>query len=238
MYKNRKVTVIIPAAGSGRRMGGPVNKVFMDLLGKPVLSRTVEAFEGHEGVDEIIIAVRADERDFCLENVIRPGDHPKVSAVIAGGAERYDTVLNCLEAADENSIVLIHDGARPLVDEETISAVIEAVDEHGYCCAAVPVKDTIKIVSNGAVSSTPDRSLLWAAQTPQGFFCGEIKGLIKKSLKEGYFGTDEAGFAEKQGKKVFIVSSKYDNIKITTSEDLIIAEAILMKRKEKQCTQE
>lgn len=238
MYKNRKVTVIIPAAGSGRRMGGSVNKVYMDLLGKPVLLRTVEAFEGHDGVDEIIIAVREDERDFCLENIIRLFDHPKVSAVIGGGAERYNTVLNCLNIADENSIVLIHDGARPLIDRETITAVIEAVSDHGCCCAAVPVKDTIKEVKDGFAASTPDRSLLWAAQTPQGFICGEIKALIKKSLKEGYFGTDEAGFAEKQGKKVFIVRSKYDNIKITTSEDMIIAEAILMKRKEEQCIQE
>ncbi len=230
MYKGKKVTIIVPAAGSGRRMGGSVNKVYLEILGRPVLRWTLEAFEEVPAVDEIITAVRADEVELCRDKVVGAGGLSKLSHIIEGGAERYDTVLKCLELADKDSIVLIHDGARPLVERETIEAAVEAAYEHGYCCVAVPAKDTTKIIRDGFAVETPDRSTVWSVQTPQGFVCGEIEEIIKKWLKKGFKGTDEASFAEKEGKKVFIVEGKYANIKITTSDDIAIAEAILMKK--------
>lgn len=230
MYKGRKVTVIVPAAGSGRRMGGPVNKVYIELLGKPVLRWTLEAFASVPEVDEIIVAVRAGELDLCREAVLNDGGFDKPVRLTEGGEERCDTVLRCLGLAGKDDIVLVHDGARPLVEKETIEAAIEETFKHGCCCVAVPVKDTTKVVRDGVVTETPDRSTLWSAQTPQGFFCGELEEIMKKWRSRGFKGTDEAGFAEKEGKRVFIVDGKYDNIKITTSDDIIIAEAVLMRK--------
>ncbi len=209
---------------------GNVNKVYIKLLGKTILERTFEAFEKNEYVDKIIVAVREDEADFCKAEVLKKEEHPKLEAIISGGKERYDSVLNGLELLDSDSLVLVHDAARPLVESEIVNRCIEAAYEHGFCAAGVPVKDTIKVVENGICVETPDRSRLYAIHTPQGFITGEIRNCIKKSLSEGFAGTDEAVFAEKQGKKVFIVEDTYDNIKVTTSEDLIIAEAVLIKK--------
>ena len=233
MYNGKKVTVVVPAAGSGRRMGGDINKIYMEILGKPVLRWTLEAFESVPYVDEIITAVRSDEIELCRKVVLGNEKISKLGHIIEGGAERYDTVLKCLRLTDDESIVLIHDGARPLIEKETIEAAIAGTYEHGFCCTAVPVKDTTKVVRDGVVVETPDRSTLWSVQTPQGFFCREIREIIEKWLNNGFRGTDEASFAEKEGKKVFIVEGKYANIKITTSDDIPIAEAVLM-RKNKQ----
>lgn len=234
MYEGKRVSVIIPAAGSGKRMNaGNTNKVYMELLGKTILERTFEVFERNEYVDRIIVAARADEVDFCRENILKKDMHPKLMDIIPGGAERYDSVMNALERIDDEDLVLIHDGARPLVEDDLVCDSIKAVYEHGCCAAGVPVKDTIKIASGDFFVETPDRSTLYAIHTPQGFICGEIRNDMKKCMAEGFKGTDEAVFAEKQGKKVFIVKSKYDNIKVTTSDDLIIAEAVLNKRNRK-----
>ena len=231
MYKGKIVNVVIPAAGSGKRMNsGNVNKVYIELLGKTILERTFEAFEKNGYVDNIIVAVRADEADFCKAEVLKKEAHPKLQAVISGGKERYDSVLKGLELLEPDSLALVHDGARPLVGDEAVNRCIEAAFEHGFCAVGVPVKDTIKVVENGVCVETPDRSRLYAIHTPQGFIAGEIRDCIKKSLAEGFAGTDEAVFAEKQGKKVFIVEDTYDNIKVTTSEDLTIAEALLIKK--------
>lgn len=231
MYEGKRVSVVIPAAGSGKRMNsGNVNKVYIELLGKTVLERTFEVFEKNEYVDRIIVAARADEVEFCRENILNKDRHPKLMDVIPGGAERCNSVLNALDCIDDEDIVLIHDGARPLIEDELVCDSIKAVYEHGCCAAGVPVKDTIKIASGDFFVETPDRSTLYAIHTPQGFICGEIKADMRKCLAEGFLGTDEAVFAEKQGKKVFIVKSKYDNIKVTTSDDLIVAEAVLNKR--------
>lgn len=231
MFDHHFITAIIPAAGSGKRMHtGKVSKVYLKLLGKAVLQWTVEAFERNEYVDRIIVAVRPEEVEYCRSEIIPKEKYPKVDTVIPGGQERYDTVLKALRQAGDGDIVLVHDGARPLVDQETINASVMTAVRKGCCIAAVPVKDTIKAVKDGVVRETPDRSSLFAVHTPQAFVCREIRRDMEKGLAEGFFGTDEASFAEKQGKKVFIVASKYDNIKVTTSDDLTIAEALLMKR--------
>ncbi|MDO4482211.1 MAG: 2-C-methyl-D-erythritol 4-phosphate cytidylyltransferase [Bacillota bacterium] len=235
MYKGRTVSVVIAAAGSGRRMGtGSKNKVYIEIGGKTILERTFEAFENNAFVDRIFAAVREEDLDFCRENVLRADRHPKLGGLTAGGTERCISVYKALEKTEDEDIVLIHDGARPFVDDETINLCIEGAAEHGCCAAGVPVKDTIKAVDNGVVSETPDRSRLYAVHTPQAFIAEEIKECMKAGIEEGFYGTDEAVFAEKQGKKVFIVASKYDNIKVTTSDDLIIAEAVLAKRKNRE----
>jgi len=235
MFNGRRVSVVIAAAGSGKRMQtAGKNKVYIELQGKTILERTFEVFEKNDKVDRIIVAVKKDELDYCREEILPSEKHIKLMGIIPGGTERCHSVYNALENLDEEDIVLIHDGARPFVDSETIDKCIESVDKYGCCAAGVPVKDTIKIVRDGVAVNTPDRKELFAMHTPQGFFAGDIKKYIKYWIDEGYVGTDEASFAEKQGKKVFIVESKYDNIKVTTSEDLIIAEAILMKRRNKE----
>ena len=235
MYNNRFITAIIPAAGSGKRMNaGGVSKVYLKLLGKTVLQWTVEAFEKNQYVDRIIVAVRPEEVEYCRSEIIPKEKYPKADTVIPGRSERYDTVLEALKCAGDSDLVLVHDGARPLVDQETIDQCVKAAAREGCCIAAVPVKDTIKTVEGGVVSATPDRRTLYAVHTPQAFTCREIRADMEKGLAEGFRGTDEASFAEKQGKKVFIVDSKYDNIKVTTSDDLIVAEALLKKRIKKQ----
>ena len=235
MFNGKRVSVVIPAAGSGKRMQtGGKNKVYIELQGKTILERTFEAFENNESVDRIIVAVREDEVELCKKEALIPEKHPKLMDVIPGGAERCHSVYNALEKLDDDDIVLIHDGARPFVENELIDKCIEAADKYGCCAAGVPVKDTIKIVREGVAVETPDRKELFAMHTPQAFFVRDIADYIKNGIETGFLGTDEASFAEKQGKKVFIVESKYDNIKVTTSEDLIIAEAILMKRTDKE----
>lgn len=213
---------------------GKVSKVYLKLLGKAVLQWTVEAFEKNEYVDRIIVAVRPEEVEYCRREIIPKEKYPKADTIIPGGKERYDTVLEALKCAGDSDLVLVHDGARPLVDQETIDECVRTAARKGCCIAAVPVKDTIKTAEEEVVTATPDRKTLFAVHTPQAFVCREIREAIEKGLKDGFRGTDEASFAEKQGKKVFIVDSKYDNIKVTTSDDLIIAEALLKKREEKQ----
>ena len=235
MFDNLFITAIIPAAGSGKRMNaGKVSKVYLKLLEKTVLEWTVEAFEKNGSVDRIIVAVRPEEVEYCRSEIIPKEKYPKVEKIIPGGKERYDTVLAALECAADDDLVLIHDGARPLVDQETIDQCVRTAARKGCCIAAVPVKDTIKTADEGVVLATPDRQTLYAVHTPQAFVCREIREDMEKGLAEGFAGTDEASFAEKQGKKVFIVESKYDNIKITTSDDLVIAEALLKKRKQQE----
>ncbi len=231
MYKGKQVNVVIPAAGSGKRMGRPgINKVFIELCGKTILERTVEVFAQNKYVDGIVVAAKPDEVSYCRKLIPADGKFAKVKDIVPGGKERCFSVLKALEVPPDDSIVLIHDAARALIEDDLITSCIEAVYEHGCCAAGVPVKDTIKFVKDGFTEETPDRSRLYAIQTPQGFFCGEIKSWMRKYVETGFLGTDEAVFAEKEGKKVFIVEGKYDNIKITTSEDLIFAEGILLNR--------
>lgn len=235
MYDGRCVSVLIAAAGSGRRMGiGNKNKVYLELCGKSILERSFEAFEENPFVDRIVVAVRDEDMEFCRENILRAEKHPKLSALIIGGEERWTSVYKALQEIGDDDIVLIHDGARPLVGQETINLCIEAASRYGCCAAGVPVKDTVKIVDEGIATETLDRSRLYAIHTPQAFIGKEIKADMKIGIENGYFGTDEAFFAEKQGKKVFIVESKYDNIKVTTSDDLIVAEALLLKRRNQE----
>ena len=227
MYKEKKISVIIAAAGSGKRMGGGLNKQYIVLDGMPVLARSVAVFERNLSVDEIVIVVKAGEEDRCRREIVERYGFKKVSSVIAGGSERQYSVKAALAAVDaECDMVLIHDGARPLVSDETVDAVIFACYESGAAIPAVPVKDTIKEVADSLVCATPDRSRLRAVQTPQGF----DRATLEKAyglLDGGAVVTDDASLVEALGHPVVIVEGDENNIKITTPSDVKKAEIMM-----------
>ncbi len=222
------VSVVIVAAGKGTRMNMETNKQFIEIGGLPVLASTILKFENCCYVDEIILVVNDKDIIYCKSNIIDVYDIRKVKVITLGGPNRQDSVYNgLLEVEKSCDIVMIHDGARPFVKEDTIIENIAAACEYGAVCTAVPVKDTIKSSDEeGFVSDTLDRRFLWSVQTPQTFKYDIICKSHKKAKEEGYLGTDDAILAEKAGYKVKLVMGSYDNIKITTQEDLVIGEAI------------
>ncbi len=230
MYGSKKsgVSVVIAAAGKGSRMGSDINKQYMEVLGKPILARTLQAFEDCSSINEVVITTGAAEIEYCRENIVGMYGFSKVSAITAGGASRQQSVYNGLQRVSEQcGIVLIHDGARPFIDAAGIEACIEAAEKYGAACAAVPVKDTIKRTDQGGfVNETVDRRSLWSIQTPQAFQYGLILEAHRKAMADGFEGTDDAVLAERLGHQVRLVMCSYYNIKITTGEDLIFAEAI------------
>ena len=222
------VTAIFPAAGQGKRMQAGMNKVFMELAGMPIFIRTLLKFSGCDAIDKLIVVVGRDEVDF-IKGIIGRVPGLKPYKVVAGGSERQYSVRNGLAAVDpETEVVLVHDAARPLVSEETILATIEAAKKVGGAVAGVPAKNTIKVCDDNAmVQSTPDRRFLWEVQTPQGFRLNTLMKAHELAAREDFLGTDEASLVERMGEPVQIVMSDYKNIKITTPEDIVIAEACL-----------
>ena len=218
MYKGRKVTAVVTAAGSGRRMGTPLPKQFLKIGGKTVLEKAVEPFESSEHVDEIIVVGSSEFLELCT-GLCR--QFSKFSRAVAGGKERQDSVRNALNLV-EDGYVLIHDGARPYVDMETIMRVLEAAAGTGAAVAAVPVKDTVRQTRGGdnTDSITLPRDRLYSVQTPQGFDVALIREAYAAAEGEGFLGTDDGGLAERAGHPVTIVEGSYRNIKITTQEDL------------------
>ena len=218
MYKGRKVTAVVTAAGSGRRMGTPLPKQFLKIGGKTVLEKAVEPFEASEHVDEIIVVGSSEFLELCT-GLCR--QFSKFSRAVAGGKERQDSVRNALNLV-EDGYVLIHDGARPYVDMETIMRVLEAAAGTGAAVAAVPVKDTVRQTRGGdnTDSITLPRDRLYSVQTPQGFDVALIREAYAAAEGEGFLGTDDGGLAERAGHPVTIVEGSYRNIKITTQEDL------------------
>ena len=225
------VSVILPAAGRGKRMQAGVNKVFLRLMGKPILFHTLRVFAAVPEVQEIIVVTGAEEVEplrRALQGLGLFREAAKSVKVVAGGSERQYSVWNGLKASSEASdVVLVHDAARPLVSRATIEAVIEAARAHGAAIAAVPEKNTVKVVKDGVVTATPDRSTLWAVQTPQGFSRSLLMAANEKAESDGFLGTDDASLVERYGAKVHVVMDSYQNIKVTTPEDLVVAEAFL-----------
>ncbi|MBI2953663.1 MAG: 2-C-methyl-D-erythritol 4-phosphate cytidylyltransferase [Chloroflexi bacterium] len=209
------------------------DKLMADLGGVPLLARTVAVFEECQQVDEIVLVVGNLNLEWGRSLVGQFG-WQKVTGVCGGGARRQDSVLRGIEHLHDCHWVLIHDGARPFVERELIACGLDAAAAAGAAVAAVPVKDTIKSVDrSGFVVSTPDRGTLWAAQTPQVFRCGLILDAYRRLETEV---TDDAQAVELAGSPVKIYMGSYDNIKITTPEDLEIAEAILRRRTAKGVT--
>lgn len=227
MYVDEYISVIIAAAGMSNRMGSKGNKQFILLEGKPVLAHTIERFESSKYIDEIILVVQNSDIDYCMEEIVEKYGFQKVSSVVEGGEERQDSIYNGLLALNKDSvIVLSHDGARPFIKEEHILDGIEGVLKYGACVIGVPVKDTIKALGeNRVVENTPERATLWAAQTPQCFTRDIIKRAYKEAMEDDFIGTDDSSLVERLGLDVRMIRGSYENIKITTPEDLLIAKS-------------
>lgn len=224
--------VIIPAAGQGKRMGAGKNKLLLTLEGVPVLIHTLKVFDSDLECSGIILAIHPDdEAEFKL--LLKEYGIHKVSSLVIGGKERQESVYNGLKVLGSfEGVVLVHDAARPFIKAETIHALVEAASKQGGAIVAVPVKDTIKKAVNSQVIETVERSSLWAVQTPQAFRVSVLIEAHNKAVSEQFIGTDESSLVERLPHQVAIIEGDYDNIKLTTPEDLYFAKAILRKRKE------
>lgn len=222
-------TVIIAAAGTGSRMKAGMNKQFIPMAGKPMLAHTLKAFQESEHIESIILVAGKDELCYCRKEIIDTYGITKADKLIEGGKTRQESVYNGLKAVSPKcDIVLIHDGARPIVKPGLIKSCIEGAELYGAVTAGVPVKETVKVVSSeNYVEYTPKRESIWVTQTPQAFRLELILKAHENALEKGITGTDDAFLAELMGYKVKMIESYYENIKITTPEDLITAEAIL-----------
>ena len=222
LLKLKPCGAVIVAAGNASRMGG-VDKIMADLGGKPVIRRTAESFQDCDAVKEIVVVTR---QDLIIPIGDLLHDLPKLRSVVAGGKTRQESVALGLNALPEKTrLAAIHDGARPLVTWQLIDRVVRAANTYGAAAPAVPVKDTVKVVSGGLVESTPDRAKLRAVQTPQVFDFDLLRGALKQA--EGENLTDDCAAVEKLGMKVKIVEGAEENIKITTPMDLKIAAMLL-----------
>ena len=222
------VTAIFPAAGSSRRMGSGTNKNFLTLAGEPILIRTLKTFSQVERINFLIVVVSEHEVE-TVEKLLRTEKNLKPWRLTVGGSERQYSVANGLKfLPEEAEIILVHDAARPLISIQTINEVIDAAKKFGGAIAAVPAKDTIKISdAEGFVKYTPPRRQMAVVQTPQGFKREILLRAYEKAAQENFLGTDDSSLVERLGTKIKIVTSSYDNIKITTPEDIHVAETIL-----------
>ncbi|MFZ5942503.1 MAG: 2-C-methyl-D-erythritol 4-phosphate cytidylyltransferase [Bacillota bacterium] len=227
-----KTVAIVAAAGQGKRMGSALNKQYLSLEDKPVLAHTLGILHQHPLIEGIIVVVKEDEIELCFSQVVNPYKISKVLKVIPGGKERQDSIYAGLKALpSECQLVVVHDGARPFIAPNIISETINAGMQKGAAIAAVPVKDTIKRVSSdNKVIETIPRSELWAVQTPQVFSKDLIKQAYENGIKAGFIGTDDASFVELLGHQVEVILGSYENIKITTPEDIGLGISILSKR--------
>ena len=227
--KKEVFAAVVLAAGRGKRMESSVHKQYLLLHEKPVLYYALKAFE-ESPVQEIVLVVGKGEIEYCQKEIVEKYGFQKISHIIEGGAERYHSVYCGLKAIKGADYVLIHDGARPFLDEEIIKRNIQAVREYQACVAGMPVKDTIKISDEEEfAAATPDRSKLWMIQTPQTFSYALVSEAYRKRAEAGDTTvTDDAMVVEKYADhSIYLLKGDYRNIKITTPEDLVIAEAFL-----------
>lgn len=227
-----KVVAVIPAGGTGKRMGTAICKQFLMLGEWPLILHALLVFERTPAVEAVIMVVPADERDRALREVVDRYGLKKVQKVVAGGATRQESVYHGLKETEADAeIVVVHDAVRPFVTEELIERSIELARQEGGAIVAVPMKDTPKQVGpDGKIQRTLDRSGLWLAQTPQTFRRGILIEAYRKADIDRLHATDDAALVERLGHPVAIVPGSWENIKITTPEDLVIAEAILAAR--------
>lgn len=227
-----KVVAVIPAGGTGKRMGSAVPKQFLMLGEGPLILHALLAFERAPSVAEVILVVPRDERARALSEVVERYGLKKVLKVVAGGATRQESVYHGLKETEEDTeIVVVHDAVRPFVTEEMIERSIATARRDGGAIVAVPMKDTPKQVGpDGKIQRTLDRSGLWLAQTPQTFRRAILLEAYRKAEVDRLHATDDAALVERLGHPVGIVAGNWENIKITTPEDLVIAEAILAAR--------
>lgn len=232
MYREKFISAVIVAAGSSTRMKSTVSKQLMPLLGKPVLLHTLSAFLSCEIIDEIIVVCPIGDAEY-FKSVLDIENSNVPIKFTEGGKTRQESVFNGVSLTDDRTeLVAVHDGARPLITPELIKSAVECSAEHSAATLAVPVKDTVKFVENDIIASTPERDKLRAIQTPQVFEKGLYLSAFNKAGENGLDFTDDCQLVEYYGREVFTVMGDYSNIKITTSEDIAIAEALLRLRGE------
>ena len=227
--EKQKYTAIVLAAGSGKRMNSKVHKQYLIIQDRPVLYYSLKAFED-SAVDEIVLVVGKGEEKFCRKEIVDKYGISKVKAIVEGGKERYHSVFEGLKQTSDADYVLIHDGARPFVNQDIIRRCMQEVQKYQACVVGMPVKDAIKIADEeGYAKQTPDRKNVWMIQTPQTFSYALIYEAYEEMLKtEDTAITDDAMVLERiKGKKSKLIEGSYRNIKITTPEDLLIANVYL-----------
>lgn len=246
MKNGKRCTAIVLSAGSGRRMNSDVAKQYMMLAGKPVIWYALNAVEQSEVIDDCILVAGADDMEFVRNEIVEKYGFSKVDTVIAGGSERYLSVMNALRVIEGGDMKLpnrdgylfIHDGARPFLTEEMLLRLADNVEEYHACVAAMPSKDTVKIADDeGFALQTPDRRAVWSVQTPQVFDTRlvleayeRLGGRLQRIREQGIAITDDAGVVELfTDCRVKMVEGSYQNIKITTPEDMLVAETFLRK---------
>ena len=232
MYKEKFVTAIVAAAGMGKRMKMGINKQFLAIDGIPILAHTIKKIEKSKYIDFLLLIVKKTDMRY-VEDIIGKYKINMKYKIVYGGKERQDSINNgLLNMPIQTDIVLTHDGARPFVSVDKIDEAIENVLDTGACVLANPVKDTIKVSTDGKlVDYTPNRNRLWQVQTPQVFKREILIKAYEQAYTEGYYGTDDCSLVEKTGVKVKLIYNSYDNIKITTREDLSIANILVKKVK-------
>ncbi len=227
-----KVAAIIAAAGLGKRMQQDTPKTYLQLAGKPILIHTLEVFEKVPEVHEVLVVVHPEDLEFCQEEVIDAYPLKKVLRLVPGGKERQDSVYHALKVLQKEAVhldvILVHDGVRPLVEPAQVRKVVAAARRHGGAILGIPCQDTLKRVnSKGVVVDTVDRTELWQVQTPQAFQAPLLWRAYQEAMERGFYATDEAALVEALGETVVVVPGTCLNLKITTPDDLKMAEAIL-----------
>ncbi len=227
-----KADAIIVSAGTGQRFMEGRKKQFFSFGGKPILAHTLHPFDASSLIRSIFLVVGKEDQDYCLKEIVEKFQYRKISQIIPGGKRRQDSVRNGLEALPTDSeVVVIHDGVRPFVTREMIEDSIRFAIRFGAVITAMPVKDTIKMAGpDGIILKTLERETLYQAQTPQTFQVSLIREAYSKAAQDGFVGTDDASLVERLEKKVHILPGAYTNIKITTLEDLMLANLILKMR--------
>jgi len=229
-----KCSAVIAAAGQGERMGAGINKMFMTMLDKPLIYYTLNTFEQCDSVDEIVIVTR-EEDIIPMRDIAENFGIYKVSKIVAGGDTRQQSVRRGIEEVNESAeIILIHDGARPFVTNDELESLIDETYVTGACALGTKVKDTIKRVGGeNIITETPERDNLRAVATPQAFNAAMIKEAHRRAEEDGFCGTDDCALAERLGVKVKIIECSYNNIKITTPEDVYVGEKILYENRQR-----
>lgn len=227
---DKKCTAIVLAAGQGKRMNSSIQKQFLEIKGYPVLYYSLKCFQDSPLIGEIVLVTSENAVSYCRSEIVKKYGFSKVTGIIAGGKERYDSVYAGLLACGECEYVFIHDGARPFISEEILERGLTGVQETGACVIGMPSKDTVKIADeDGFVKETPDRKNVWTIQTPQIFSYRLIRDAHESIRKKDMSAiTDDAMVVEQEtGLRVRLAEGSYQNIKITTPEDLVVAESFL-----------
>lgn len=227
---NDNIVAVVPAAGLGKRLGPGTNKPFLSILGKPIIIWTLEALSSVSEISEIIPVFRESDMESGIALCERYR-LSKVKQMAPGGKERQDSVYNGLRLLQSNTgIVVIHDGARPLIESSLVKQAIADIEGFDGVIAGVPVKNTIKEVENTIVKKSLKRDSLWSIQTPQVFRYGSIMEAYARAMEEGFYSTDDSALMERTGCRIRLVIGSYDNIKVTTPDDIPVAEMLLRKR--------